>query len=120
MKDQFVTYEIAKRLKELGFNEPCFGIYGESGELIIDDDWLYATNQDTMSETKNPTAPLWQQAVDYLRKKYKIAVCQTVNGEWFCSEILPGLGLNEIKHFPKKPTVENAILKALKLISKTH
>ena len=27
MKEQFVTYEIALKLKELGFNEPCFGYY---------------------------------------------------------------------------------------------
>ena len=27
MKSQFVTYEIALKLKELGFNEPCFGYY---------------------------------------------------------------------------------------------
>ena len=27
MKKQFVTYEIALKLKELGFNEECFGYY---------------------------------------------------------------------------------------------
>lgn len=27
MKEQFVTYEIALKLKELGFNEGCFGYY---------------------------------------------------------------------------------------------
>lgn len=32
MKDQFVTYEIARRLKELGFNGPCIGAYDEDLE----------------------------------------------------------------------------------------
>ena len=27
MEEQFVTYEIALKLKELGFNEECFGYY---------------------------------------------------------------------------------------------
>ena len=27
MKDQFVTYEIALKLKELGFDEECFAYY---------------------------------------------------------------------------------------------
>lgn len=29
MQEQFVTYEIALKLKELGFNEPCFAYYDE-------------------------------------------------------------------------------------------
>jgi hypothetical protein len=27
MEKEFVTYNQALKLKELGFNEPCFGIY---------------------------------------------------------------------------------------------
>lgn len=29
MKDQFVTYELALQLKELGFKEKCLGYYVE-------------------------------------------------------------------------------------------
>ena len=32
MKREFCTYEQALALKELGFNEPCFGTYGYNGE----------------------------------------------------------------------------------------
>ena len=32
-KKQFVTFEIAKKLKELGFNEGCIAVYFEDGEL---------------------------------------------------------------------------------------
>ena len=33
MKEQFVTYEIALALKELGFNEACFAVFDRKGEL---------------------------------------------------------------------------------------
>ena len=33
MKNEFVTYEIALELKELGFDEPCFKAYDIKGVL---------------------------------------------------------------------------------------
>lgn len=45
MKEEFVTYEQEKALKELGFDEPCLLPY--------------------------TTAPLRQQALRWFRKKYK-------------------------------------------------
>ena len=38
MKEQFVTYEIALKLKELGFDEPCFGYYTPMKS------WMISTN----------------------------------------------------------------------------
>ena len=35
MKEQFVTYEIALKLKELDFNEECFGYFNEKKNLIL-------------------------------------------------------------------------------------
>ena len=69
MKDQFVTYEIANRLKELGFNEECLAIYAsfystKSVDLYfdyLDEFWNY--------DIVLP-APLWQQAIDWINKKY--------------------------------------------------
>ena len=59
MKEQFVTYEIALKLKELGFDEECFGWYGSQGIL----------NQ--KYDLENTTlAPLWQQVIDWFREKY--------------------------------------------------
>jgi hypothetical protein len=34
MKQEFVPYELAVKLKALGFDEPCFGYYSES-ELVF-------------------------------------------------------------------------------------
>lgn len=36
MKEQFVTYEIALKLKELGFDEPCFGYYRPMKEWMME------------------------------------------------------------------------------------
>lgn len=38
MQEQFVTYEIAKTLKELGFNEPCLAYYTTGNPVTIDKD----------------------------------------------------------------------------------
>lgn len=69
MKKEFIPYEQALELKKLGFNEECFGAYIDK-ILIIEDDWLYSTNQDTFIESSNFTAPLYQQAFRWFREKY--------------------------------------------------
>lgn len=66
MEKQFVTYEIALKLKKLGFNEECFGFYLPDKTLNYNWDknpelYVFAT-----------LAPLWQQAIDFFREKYKI------------------------------------------------
>jgi hypothetical protein len=73
MKKEFVPYEQALQLKELGFDEPCFAVYIDK-TLIIEDDWLYSTNQDTFIESSNFTAPLYQQAFRFFRENYGVKV----------------------------------------------
>lgn len=36
MKEQFITFEIALKLKELGFDEPCFGYYTPMKEWMME------------------------------------------------------------------------------------
>jgi hypothetical protein len=69
MNKEFIPYEQALELKELGFDEPCFAVYIDK-TLIMEDDWLYSTNQDTFIESSNFTAPLYQQAFRWFREKY--------------------------------------------------
>jgi hypothetical protein len=81
MKDQFVTYEIAKRLKELGFNEACMAYYQYVYYPTKDrtslrycptqpDCYLNDTDDGSRMNGEDCTAPLWQQAIDWLRKKH--------------------------------------------------
>ena len=63
MKTEFIPYDLALELKELGFNENCFrGYMFQYGEWII---------SDMMHDNICPLyAPLYQQAFRWFREKY--------------------------------------------------
>lgn len=73
MEKQFCTYEIAFKLKQLGFNEDCFGYYAEQScgtpSLCI-----YQQENDSchaeFNSQKQTEAPLWQQVIDWFREKF--------------------------------------------------
>jgi hypothetical protein len=65
----FVPYELALKLKELGFYEPCFGYYTLGTELSID----ICLNQETFYG-QSCSAPIYQQAIDWLRDNYVMYV----------------------------------------------
>lgn len=73
LKKLFVPYELAVKLKEKGFNEPCIGLYLESGRLWSLDntggDFSGITNENKKRET---AAPLYQQITDWFRDKYNL------------------------------------------------
>lgn len=73
IKEQFVTYEIALALKELGFDEPCIGFYYLFNEEIRS---LISTISNTNSSWENGyiSMPLWQQCIDWFREEYKINI----------------------------------------------
>jgi len=71
MEKEFIPYKQALALKKLGFDEPCFAVYIDK-TLIMEDDWLYSTNQDTFIESSNFTAPLYQQAFRWFREKHNL------------------------------------------------
>ena len=66
MENGFVTYEQAVKLKELGFDESCFGYY-ENGVFIF---W-YDSKQET-ELLLNCSAPLKQQVFRWFREKYNL------------------------------------------------
>lgn len=61
MEKQFVPYELALKLKELGFKEECFKWWGSDGIL---------NQKYNLSNTI--LAPLWQQAFDWFRNEYNL------------------------------------------------
>lgn len=67
MKEQFVTYEIALKLKELGFDEECLGIY-------LNKEFRIAHFKHQIEANIGVSAPLWQQAQDFLREKYNLHI----------------------------------------------
>jgi hypothetical protein len=70
MEKEFIPYEQALYLKELGFDEPCFKYWNDYGKTSINrfqlldkiDEW----SQDYVE------APLYQQAFRWFREKYQL------------------------------------------------
>ena len=65
----FVPYELALELKQLGFDEPCLGYY-IANTLFISNDIVY--NSTDIPVIK---APLYSQAFRWFREKYKLKCC---------------------------------------------
>ena len=67
LEKEFIPYEQALALKELGFNEPCFGYHLNNEFQFFADIRSCNTN----SEFKfYPTVPTHQQAFRWFRNKY--------------------------------------------------
>jgi len=85
MKEQFVTYEIALKLKEKGFDGKCFCFYRENGQVAegsicfglihnsLEGVYDYEKHQNPIRKTI-VAAPLWQQVIDWLREKHSLDI----------------------------------------------
>ena len=77
MKKQFVTYEIVLKLRELGFDEECLYAYYHLSDLNNfkkNDYVLVGDRNNTQLKNDRISAPLWQQAIDWLREEHKLHV----------------------------------------------
>lgn len=80
LEEEFLPYEIALIFKELGFNEECLGCFLDT-KLLFE----YCIKQDLNELSTYPDvllAPLWQQAINWIREKHTIFVgvmpCYTI------------------------------------------
>ena len=62
MNREFIPYDRALKLKELGFDESCFGFYYDDGELKI--------KEGNISRLGYINAPTFSQAFRWFREKY--------------------------------------------------
>ncbi len=76
MKDLFVPYDMAKKLKDVGFDEECLCVYNKRMELkhviicpIGDNDYIKKDKHDDRLP-----APLWQQVEQWFREKHQILI----------------------------------------------
>lgn len=80
MNKQFIPYEQALKLKELGFNEECLAIYCKDGNLTAlfqpdekEENYpIFFTETNISLPIYCIAAPLWQQAFDFFREKYDL------------------------------------------------
>lgn len=68
MKKEFVPYEIALALKELGFDYCCFCSYSSEGKLADS----YGTYYRMLPDEDVVIAPLYQQAFEWFRNEYEL------------------------------------------------
>jgi hypothetical protein len=68
MEKEFVPYDVALAMKELGFDEPCFGCYTKDKELSLD----RSDNKGEGHYFQDCSAPLYQQAFRWFREEHGI------------------------------------------------
>ena len=68
MKNEFIPYEQALALKELGFDEPCFKKY--IAGCLWSSPTTHETYQKIHPNSSDSLAPLYQQAFRWFREKY--------------------------------------------------
>lgn len=82
INSQFVSYEIALALKELGYNGECIAHYvnnvlkpvvqkPQSGEKTYR---FNTVRNSVLINANNATAPTWQQAVDWVIERYRLYI----------------------------------------------
>ena len=130
MKDKFVTYPIALMLKELGYDEECLASFeGNTFGLVAN----YTKCKNSLEATE-VTAPLWQDAIDWLADEHKIYIGVKFADKAFtmyefciyrtfeelvqCAAISAKLGDNKPTYRSKFKAREAAILKAIEIIKK--
>lgn len=116
MKQFFIPYDLAKQLKEKGFNEPCLAYFTLVTEKIYLSDENLCTYQNLFKDYI--LAPIYDQVLDWFLNEHKIYVSHTfswsngfdglvdTNDEWR----LTGYGPN------KYDSLNEAIKIALNLI----
>ena len=122
MEEQFVTYEIALKLKELGFDEEVCALYRhERLYPILGFEKINSIKQSVIA------APLWQQVVDFLREKYLLHIeiqspdyPDDVNFSWNIHKICEFGSFASGEPFDYYKVREQAILKCIELCQKQY
>ena len=83
MESLFCPYEQSLELKELGFDEPCFGFYRKEK--------LYLCDYKNVNEEKISiiSAPLYQQVFRFFREKYTLLSFVDIDSSYriYCDDI---------------------------------
>lgn len=102
MEKEFLPYDLALELKDLGFDEECFGWYNYGTLCLFREDNLldcYA------GEENRPFAPTFSQAFRFFREKYGLhyIICKNIQ--------MDGYGYREVILLPYMEENENTVFK---------
>ena len=93
MKKEFVSYEIALALKELGFDEPCFTYYKNDQLSNILELVKNSEMENVNNEVDNYiSAPTFSQAFRFFREKHNMLANVYSNASGFCYEYSDTIG----------------------------
>jgi hypothetical protein len=76
MEKEFIPYEQALALKQLGFDEPCFKVYDNMG-FLQEESVMNTCEIECDCILERCLAPLYQQAFRWFREKYELCVWVT-------------------------------------------
>jgi hypothetical protein len=115
MEKEFIPYEQALALKELGFDEPCFFSYDYWNTERLANTYYNYVNYNVRE--KSVSAPLYQQAFRWFREKYEfefhIGCYRHTSVKYYQVYIDDVLGKRSYS-FGKSLTYEEAELECLK------
>ena len=121
MEAEFIPYEQALALKELGFDEPCLGYFDPLYKQLVV--W---EKESTNSSSNWISAPLYQQAFRWFREKYNLRGfigfrpnvkqfdCHIYDMSLSGKEYVKQRTMEEYNKDPKVGTYEEAELECLK------
>ena len=102
MEKEFLPYELALELKELGFKEECLAVYCGESEIRF-----RVLEKNTFINNKSSwvTAPTFSQAFRFFREKYGLhyIICKNIQ--------MDGYGYREVILIPYMEENENTIFK---------
>ena len=81
MEKEFIPYEQALELKELGFDEPCIAFYEPHNEEVMIVGVPQRYNDPSLLYVTDFCAPPYSQAFRWFRDKYGINVSISINWE---------------------------------------
>lgn len=98
LEKEFVPYEQALSLKELGFNEPCMAIYYSKDKSFSWHHHVDHTNDEPVLDSGefNISAPTFSQAFRWFREKYGcLSYIDMDNYSFYRYTIYKGKGISE-------------------------
>lgn len=122
MKDLFVPYELAVKLKEKGFNEICLAHYSDKGRFFV---YNNPPMNYELNSTYKVSAPTYDQVINWFITNHKIqlkAVAMDFEGtvKWYyeCQDIKlyksPHIDQKVFKFKVMSPNISNTYHSALK------
>lgn len=112
IKERYVNLEVAKLLRDKGFNESCYTFYN-----VIDDEICYfdegIKNTELYNNIENAVAPTQQMACDWVEATFNIAIDVWVGIIGYGLSISyalkdPNIASNDINHKDEMPCGDNS------------